>query len=60
MLKQLLGHYQFGTSVLPYILDDVGCNGSESNLLDCLPQHNCLIGREDAAVQYLCKGIIMA
>ena len=24
-----------------FALDDVGCNGSESNLLDCLPQHNC-------------------
>ena len=32
---------QFGASTLPFVLDDVGCNGSESNLLDCLPQHNC-------------------
>ena len=32
----------YGPSTLSFFaLDDVGCNGSESNLLDCLPQHNC-------------------
>ena len=25
-----------------FALDDVGCNGSERNLLDCLPKHNCI------------------
>jgi hypothetical protein len=32
----------YGASTLSFFaLDDVGCNGLESNLLDCLPQHNC-------------------
>ena len=26
---------------LPYILDDLKCNGTESSLLECLPRHNC-------------------
>ena len=31
-----------GSNVYPnFALDDVGCNGTESNLLDCLPWHNC-------------------
>ena len=51
---------QFGVSTLPFFLDDVGCGGSESNLLDCLPQHNCG-GRktrlENAGVKCLRKGI---
>ena len=47
----------FGTSALSFLLDNVGCNGSESNLLDCLPQHNCHIGAlENAGVQCLRKG----
>ena len=29
-------------TMLPFVLDDLGCNGSEKNLLDCLPQHNCV------------------
>ena len=47
-------------SVLPFFLDDMGCNGSESNLLECLPHHNCgtfARGRENAGVQCSRKGI---
>ena len=41
-----------------FALDDVGCNGTESNLLNCLPQHNCGMNRgaENAAVHCLRKG----
>ena len=41
-----------------FALDDVGCNGTESNLLHCLPQHNCGMNRdaENAAVHCLHKG----
>ena len=41
-----------------FALDDVGCNGTESNLLDCLPQHNCGLNRgaENAGVLCLRKG----
>ena len=41
-----------------YALDDVGCNGTESNLLSCLPQHNCGMNRgaENAGVLCLRKG----
>ena len=41
-----------------FALDDVGCNGTESNLLDCLPQHNCGMNRgaENAGVQCLRRG----
>jgi hypothetical protein len=53
----------YGPSILSlnfYALDDVGCNGSESNLLDCLPDHNCGrnrgTGAENAGVQCLRKG----
>ena len=53
----------YGPSTLSFFaLDDVGCNGSESNLLDCLPQHNCDTsndkGTENAGVQCLRKGNI--
>ena len=45
------------SSELPFLLDDLGCNGSENNLLDCLPQHNCDASRdENAGVQCLRKG----
>ena len=49
----------YGPSTLSFFaLDDVGCNGSESNLLDCLPQHNCdKRGTENAGVQCLRKGM---
>ena len=42
-----------------FSLDDVGCSGSESNLLDCLPVHNCGQdrGTENAGVQCLRKGM---
>ena len=41
-----------------FALHDVGCNGTESNLLHCLPQHNCGMNRdaENAAVHCLRKG----
>ena len=41
-----------------FALDDVGCNGTESNLLHCLPQHNCGMNRgaENAGVLCLRKG----
>ena len=46
-------------STLPFILDDLGCNGSESNLLECLPQHNCgYYSDENAGVRCLRKGIL--
>ena len=49
---------QFGDSELSFFLDDLGCNGSESNILDCLPQHNCAIDfLENAGVQCLRKGV---
>ena len=47
----------FGGSTLPFLLDDVGCNGSENNILDCLPQHNCDLSYfENAGVQCLREG----
>ena len=49
-----------GSNVYPnFALDNVGCNGTESSLLDCLPQHNCGLnnrGAENAGVQCLRKG----
>ena len=51
----------FGPSTLSFFaLDDVGCNGSESNLLDCLPHSNCdpeRRGTENAGVQCLREGM---
>ena len=50
---------QIGISTLPFFLDDLGCIGTESNLLDCLPQHNCrAMDPENAGVHCLRKGII--
>ena len=40
---------------LPIVLDDLGCNGNETNLLECLPQHNCK-ATEMAGVRCLLKG----
>ena len=42
-----------------FALDDVNCSGSESNLLDCLPHHNCGMdrGAENAGVQCLRRGL---
>ena len=42
-------------NLLPIVLDDMGCDGSESNLLKCLPFHNCG-PKEVAGVQCLLKG----
>ena len=51
----------YGPSTLSFFaLDDVGCNGSESNLLFCLPYSNCDLkrrGSDNAGVQCLRKGI---
>lgn len=41
---------------LRIVLDDVGCNGTETSLLECLPQHNCKL-TETAGVRCLLKGI---
>ena len=40
---------------LPIVLDDLGCNGNETNLLECLPQHNCNELTESAGVRCLLK-----
>ena len=48
------------TGSLPFFLDDVGCKGSENDLLECLPQHNCESENtidESASVSCLHKGI---
>lgn len=47
----------FTGSMLPFILDDLGCSGSEGNLLECLPDHNCQSsGDENAGVRCQRKG----
>ena len=48
-------------TTLPFVLDDLGCNGSESNLLECLPQHNCQSSADETAgVRCLRKGTFAA
>lgn len=42
-------------SELPFVLDDLGCDGSEGNLLQCLPNHNCG-PNENAGVRCQRKG----
>ena len=45
------------TENLPFVLDDLGCNGSENNLLECLPHHNCIQPTDEyAAVNCSRKG----
>ena len=47
-------------STLQFILDDLGCNGTENNLLECLPEHNCMQSPpEDAGVRCLRKGTVI-
>ena len=46
-------------NTLHYTLDDLGCNGTENNLLECLPNHNCLYSPEDAGVRCLRKGTVI-
>ena len=45
------------TENLTFVLDDLGCTGSESNLLECLPEHNCKSSADESAkVSCLRKG----
>ena len=47
-------------SMLPFVLDDLGCSGSEKNLLECLPTHNCGSSgnlNENAGVRCQRKGL---
>ena len=47
-------------STLQFILDDLGCNGTESNLLECLPKHNCMQNPpEEAGVRCLRRGTVI-
>ena len=47
----------FTSSRLPFVLDDLGCGGFESNLLQCLPHHNCGSSKDESAgVRCLRKG----
>ena len=56
----MAAQFETDTSLSPFLLDDLGCSGSESNLLDCLPQHNCINNQfgqtESATVSCLRKG----
>ena len=56
----MAAQFETDTSLAPFLLDDLGCNGSENNLLDCLPQHNCVSNQfgqtESATVSCLRKG----
>ena len=47
-------------NTLQYTLDDLRCNGTESNLLECLPEHNCMqYPPEEAGVRCLRKGTVI-
>ena len=47
-------------NTLQFILDDLRCNGMESNLLECLPEHNCMQYLPDeAGVRCLRKGTVI-
>ena len=47
-------------NTLQFTLDDLGCNGTESNLLECLPEHNCKQHPlEEAGVRCLRKGTVI-
>ena len=53
------GGYAASITTLNFVLDDLGCNGSENNLLECLPQHNCLASSDETAgVRCLRKGTL--
>ena len=46
-------------TTLNFVLDDLGCNGSETSLLECLPQHNCITSVDQAVgVRCLRKGAL--
>ena len=45
---------------LPIFLDDLGCNGTESNLLECLPHHNCYSPEENAVIFCLHRGNLIS
>ena len=51
-------HTFMSSTELDFILDDVGCTGAESNILECLPDHNCGTTSidENAGVRCLRKG----
>ena len=57
--KAVVHAYHFGSSALPFLLDDLGCTGSEIDLLYCVPEHNCgtHYDIENAGVQCSRKGI---
>ena len=62
MLGSMIGgDYAASITTLPFVLDDLGCNGSENNLLECLPQHNCESSTDESAgVRCLRKGTFAA